>query len=51
MKKDKLGGNRDGLGAYEMLKIAFYHRFVFYLIMIALKCHMYGMVKKILGVR
>ena len=42
---------REGLGMYEMVKMALYRPWAFFLMAFLIKCHMYGLVKKMLGVQ
>jgi hypothetical protein len=50
MFKDRSGGNRDGLGMYELLKLALTHPFYFSLLLLMLKMHMNTLVKRCLGI-
>lgn len=50
MYRSRNGGDRDGLGIYEMSRMALYHRLSFYLILFMLRFHMVWMVKRVLGV-
>jgi len=50
MNKSKNGGNKEGIGVYEMLKMDLYHPWLFCLVLLMIKLHMNNVAKKILGV-
>ena len=50
MVKSKNGGNRDGLGVYEMAKMALVHPIYFALILLAIKAHLGGLARRMLGI-
>ena len=50
MVRSRNGGNRDGLGLYEMMKLALTHPFSFSLVLFMLKFHMTSLTKKFLGI-
>ena len=50
MVKSKNGGNKDGLGAYEMAKMALVHPIYFTFLLLMLKAHLNGLVKRMLGI-
>lgn len=43
--------SREGLGIVEMSKMALYRPWAFSLMIVLIKCHMYGLAKKMLGVQ
>lgn len=50
MVKSQNGGNKDGVGYYEMVNLAMRHPVKYYFVMGLVKLKMYRVVKKILGV-
>lgn len=50
MVKSKNGGNREGLGVYEMAKMALVHPIYFAFLMLAIRAHLTGLAKRMLGI-
>ncbi|MFH1046508.1 MAG: hypothetical protein V1727_06065 [Candidatus Omnitrophota bacterium] len=50
MVKSKNGGNRDGLGVYEMVRLALVHPLYFSFMKLAIRAHLTGLVKKVLDI-
>ena len=48
--KDRNGGNRDGLGMYELAKLALTHPVYFSFLLLLIKGHMNTLAKKFLGI-
>ncbi len=53
MVKTRIGGNKDGLGFYELLKMGLSRSQAvpFYLTMFMIKCHMNSLTRKLLGIK
>jgi len=50
VNKGRNGGNRDGLGLYELARLALTHPVYFSLLLLMIKGHMYPLAKKFLGI-
>lgn len=53
MTRNRSGGDRDGIGLYEMVRLALNRRqaLYFYLTLLMLKFHLYTLTKKFLGLK
>ncbi|MFC1631755.1 hypothetical protein ACFL1I_07940 [Candidatus Omnitrophota bacterium] len=50
MNKSRNGGNKDGLGLYEMAKLSLSHPVYFSLLVLMLKAHLNTLAKKLLDI-
>ena len=49
--REGLPAGRQGLGMVEMVKMALYRPWAFYFTVLMIKCHMYGVAKRMLGIQ
>lgn len=50
MTRDRNGGDRDGMGLYELLKLALWHPIYYTMVTLMLKFHMTWLAKRMLGI-